>query len=485
MRRLRFAILLFIPQVAFGWGTTGHRIVAAIAMRQLSPAIAEEINILLDGHSLVEVSTLPDTWRPNRPLTGPWHFANIPLGADTFVVARDCPHPRCTPGTRDCLVVSCIVSALDRYGAVLRNPAAPAANRAEAIVFLTHFMGDLHQPLHCADNDDQGGNAVHVTFLGTPTNLHAVWDSSLITYRETANHLNEEGYVAYLLNALANRDPASLESGTIVEWANASHLLARQAYRIPADHALGQEYSHAMLSIVDEQLLRAGLRLAHILTVALTQPAPGVFSRKLLERAREGIPQKLFHSCPIEGDAKGDPRLNALKNRVIPPPVYHDVTVTNVVAIHPTAAEAMGRRQRHEWTNPALQSVFPYEQRGVRITGYLLAKKHEGPESCNCHSDTDRDFHLWLAVDATSTKDHAMVVEISPREVPDHNGWTEANLQRIVSTHTPVRISGWLMWDQEHGSEVGKSRGTLWEIHPIHKIEVRTKDGWIDVDTLP
>src|SRR5205085_9506072 len=105
--------LLFLPQLAFGWGSTGHRIGAGIAMQQLqqrNPAVADKVRALLGGESLVAVSTLPDAVRPQRPLTGPWHFANIPLAAPQFELQRDCPHPTCTPGTPDCIAVSCMAS---------------------------------------------------------------------------------------------------------------------------------------------------------------------------------------------------------------------------------------------------------------------------------------------------------------------------------------------------------------------------------------
>ena len=91
---------------------------------------------------------------------------------------------------------------------------------------------------------------------------------------------------------------------------------------------------------------------------------------------------------------------------------------------------------------------------------------------------------MWLATrasaDAKSTQ--SMVVEISPREIADHPGWAHSKLVELSKHGTKVRISGWIMWDEEHGSEVGKSRGTLWEIHPIHRIEVFEGGEWKDLD---
>jgi hypothetical protein len=64
------------------------------------------------------------------------------------------------------------------------------------------------------------------------------------------------------------------------------------------------------------------------------------------------------------------------------------------------------------------------------------------------------------------------VVEVSPRLVPVHPLWRLEKLNELVQNQLPVRISGWRMWDQEHPEQIGQTRGTLWEIHPIHRIEV-------------
>lgn len=113
------------------------------------------------------------------------------------------------------------------------------------------------------------------------------------------------------------------------------------------------------------------------------------------------------------------------------------------------------------------------------ITGFLLKVKKEGPESCNCHDEAEVDYHLWLADDATDDRSEAMVVEVSPRERPDHTGWTLAKLQGFVKQHAKIRISGWLMWDQEHPEQLGKTRASLWEVHPIHRIEVFARGKWV------
>jgi hypothetical protein len=58
-------------------------------------------------------------------------------------------------------------------------------------------------------------------------------------------------------------------------------------------------------------------------------------------------------------------------------------------------------------------------------------------------------------------------------------------LTTLVDTATSVRISGWLMYDSEHTNVIGSQRATVWEVHPITKIEIQKGGGWIDLDTQP
>src|SRR5262249_51225418 len=106
----------------------------------------------------------------------------------------------------------------------------------------------------------------------------------------------------------------------------------------------------------------------------------------------------------------------------------------------------------------------------------LVAAKQSAPETCNCHGE--RDFHLWLAIDSDADKPDAVVIEVTPRLRRKHKAWQLKNLQRFVTSGARVRISGWILCDEEHPNEVGKSRATIWEIHPITKIEVKSAGKW-------
>ena len=97
----------------------------------------------------------------------------------------------------------------------------------------------------------------------------------------------------------------------------------------------------------------------------------------------------------------------------------------------------------------------------------------------------DVDWHMYLTVAAGQGEASAVIVETTPRVRTSHPNWTVQRLAPWSGTGIPVRISGWLMLDPEHANMVGKYRGTIWEIHPITKIEVSQDNQWVDLDQLP
>ena len=192
-----------------------------------------------------------------------------------------------------------------------------------------------------------------------------------------------------------------------------------------------------------------------------------------------------FHGCPPEGKPKSDeglfdPILNALKNRDRAPSQVEDRKLSDVIAHDPQSLEEMGKKLRENWSDKAKEDAKEWEADGVRIEGRLIAIRTSGTEACNCGKDNQRDMHVWIATKAASAAkaNRSMVVELSPR-TPSLQALHD-KLVELAKKGTRVRVRGWMLWDEEHGSEVGKSRGTLWEIHPVHKIEVLGSGGaWV------
>jgi hypothetical protein len=155
---------------------------------------------------------------------------------------------------------------------MLRDSTTPFEQRAEALRFLIHFVGDLHQPLHVTDNGDRGGNELQVTFLSRPTNLHHVWDQDLIE----ARGMSESEFTDRLEEELDSVDVHAIEQGTTADWALQAHELARKyAYGLlPASRSLDQSYVDATAGVVDISLIRGGMRLAKVLNEDLAAYRP-------------------------------------------------------------------------------------------------------------------------------------------------------------------------------------------------------------------
>jgi hypothetical protein len=143
--------------------------------------------------------------------------------------------------------------------------------RAEALRFLIHFVGDIHQPLHAADNRDRGGNEFRVILAGKRTNLHAVWDTDVV--RPLGNSLAVAAKLEAEMNTAKHQ---SWQSGTAADWANESSSIARREIYSTGLRpnreglvVLSPDYPQRERGIVEEQLEKAGVRLAWVLNSAL------------------------------------------------------------------------------------------------------------------------------------------------------------------------------------------------------------------------
>lgn len=191
-------------------------------------------------------------------------------------------------------------------------------------------------------------------------------------------------------------------------------------------------------------------------------------------------PQEItFKGCPPGGDG-GDAALNILKNRVDDGEsgTFHDVSLNTLITL--SYPGDVGRTQRKNWSQSDVDATNQYEGIAVRTVGYIIGVRHEGTESPNCHSLDDRDYHVWLTLNPDDPKSKAMVIEVTPRVQDQRAGWTSSALSDLKGQQ--VRISGWLLLDQEHPEQLGQTRATLWEIHPIMHIEVSQGGSWQSID---
>lgn len=254
---LLFSLIVLNAIPANAWGPAGHRIVAGIAQRHLTPHARQKIAQILGQHvTLASVANFADAIRNSQPATKPYHYVDIPKDETNY----DPSQRYCTDQQNH---HNCALAVLERFKQDVVNPHKTPAQRQFALKFIIHLVGDMHQPLHCSDNNDGGGNALHVRFFNQSTDLHHLWDSDLIT----RTGLSVSAYVNFLDSGLSDQEIDSVQQGTTIQWALESHTLARtNAYDSVVSHAnLGQAYFATNKPVVDTQLRRGGLRLAKVL----------------------------------------------------------------------------------------------------------------------------------------------------------------------------------------------------------------------------
>jgi hypothetical protein len=261
-----------LPSPAWAWGRQGHRIVGQIAEARLTPEARAAVEQLLgEGKHLSDddVANWADQIRNEFPETGPWHYVDIPIDGDgKYDPARDCKYS------------DCVIDRIERFREVLANKEAKKIERQRALKFLVHFVGDLHQPLHCAERTDsrgvrdQGGNLCKVRFLDAAesTNLHKVWDFHIIEH--TLGTTDPLDYAAKLNKRITDNEAERWRGGSVLQWAVASNKLAvNSVYAgVAVDGEpthLDKDYVEKGRKVIDDQLARAGIRLAEILNEAL------------------------------------------------------------------------------------------------------------------------------------------------------------------------------------------------------------------------
>jgi len=279
---------------ALAWGDEGHRIVALIAQHYLSARTQARVQALLaqddsgltDDTSMASEATWADHYR-DSDRDGPrgryqhtwrWHFVDLELSSPDL--ARACyGEPRLARQVRaaDGPARDCVVDKVDEFQAELASPGTAPDERLRALQFLLHFVGDLHQPLHAADDHDAGGNRVHVSARGERAGtLHHYWDTVLVeelggSAQQVANALRQR---------IGPRELAAWRRGRPQDWALESFGLARRvAYgELPVPNARGRyrlsaRYLAESRAVVALQLSRAGVRLAWLLERALDDDA--------------------------------------------------------------------------------------------------------------------------------------------------------------------------------------------------------------------
>lgn len=281
-RRIAFAALilatLFSSIDLRAWGGQGHRLVGLIAAARLTDAAKKNVVWLLDGQSLADVSSWADSITGEQVQTSYWHYLNIPPEATAYDRDRDCPRqPGIEAGSRSDRWRDCVVDRIGYWEERLGNPKLDRADRATALKFVVHFIGDLHQPFH-ALGVGRGGNDVKVRVFGqadcgndparpSPCNLHSVWDGRLISRK----NLDDAAYQSALTKLIDDKRWGSQPPGTPAQWAEQSFRLAKEALVTP-DTNIDEGYYRRHIQVIDERISLGGVRLAAVLNRVLVTP---------------------------------------------------------------------------------------------------------------------------------------------------------------------------------------------------------------------
>jgi hypothetical protein len=278
--------VFFSATPAYAWGDLGHEVVGLIASNYLDPAVRTKVNAVLAGDTThLTANTMIDseaTWADkfrdsssaHRTQTAKWHFVDLEIAAPNLTSACF-GRPALPAGAlaSNGPANDCVVDKIEELQAELLSSATTATELREALQFILHFVGDIHQPLHSSDDNDAGGNDKTVTAPGIASNsLHHYWDTEFVNLLGSSESAIAQSLIANITAAQRTQWSA----GTADDWAMESFTIAQNhTYGLlPAPtstnhYTLPASYVTDAKSVVATQLSKAGVRLAFVLNNAL------------------------------------------------------------------------------------------------------------------------------------------------------------------------------------------------------------------------
>jgi S1/P1 Nuclease len=252
-------------QKAFSWGALGHRATGHIAEAMLTPQAKQGVSALLQGQRLADATTWADAMRgnPQYKHAAKYHYESMPNGVRFLDYLKAQP-----PETR---ALGSLIEAILAAEKTLLQRQASLADKAIALRFLVHFIGDLHQPLHTGRPEDRGGNDINVKWFNVQMNLHSVWDTGMIltAYADVFSKQSPQAdqslaYAQLIAKKMQGKVPPPNSSGQSEAWLYESLQLRPNAYD-PQVNSNQLAYQNKNISIIDQRIYFASYRIAEVL----------------------------------------------------------------------------------------------------------------------------------------------------------------------------------------------------------------------------
>ena len=235
---------------AMAWGQKGHDVTAYIAEQHLTPTTKAAVEKLFDGKSIVYWANWLDNASHTREYayTSTWHYKNI----DSDVRYEEAPANPAGDA----------VTAIKAQIETLTDPGTTDQQKSLALKILVHVTGDIHQPMHLGHTTDLGGNRITVKYFGRDNKLHSIWDTNIVESARKWSYTEWQQQIDRANEAMQ----AAIISGSIDDWAKETAQIATQVYEeMPVGASVSYNEVARWTPVIEDQFLRGGLRLAHLL----------------------------------------------------------------------------------------------------------------------------------------------------------------------------------------------------------------------------
>jgi len=242
------AVCVFMPQMVFGWGMIGHRVIGELAQKNLTKQAATRIDQVLGHVDVAMVANWGDFVRSDDNFKGceVWHYKDIVAG-----LSREDFNKEVVTKNNGELVFHVLQLIAD----LKKDP-----NNEENLKMLIHLIGDMHMPLHMGNTEDKGGNTQRLKWFGRDISLHSLWDDALIDYQK----LSYTEYADYLAKKSTDTKLTFTRS-MVLDWAWDTYQIAPKVYESVSETSNAYRYNFLYISLVESRLTFAGERLAAVL----------------------------------------------------------------------------------------------------------------------------------------------------------------------------------------------------------------------------